>query len=142
MANCHDGTPNRRASSSAAQVASVDGSIVVMPVRARSAIASATWGSACPVIAPVSPRQRSTYSRPSTSVSRAPVAVSKVSGKLPGQRVIHGIGTPASSGPRASSARAAERGWRSTNLALLVGAEGGQAVAVDHGVNVVIPDYS
>ena len=43
--------------------------------RAWSASASATSGSAWPAIAPVSPRQKSTYSMPSTSVNRAPVAV-------------------------------------------------------------------
>ena len=72
IASCHEGSPNRRASSSATQAASGEGSMVVMPRLARSASASVTWGSACPVIAPVSPRQRSTYSFPSTSVSRAP----------------------------------------------------------------------
>ena len=51
---------------------------------------------------------------PSTSTSRAPDADSTNTGKAPGHRVIHGIGTPASSGPRACAASSAERGWRST----------------------------
>ena len=116
IANCQRGSPNRRPSSSATQIASSDGSIVVMPFVARSAMAAETAGRACPVMAPVSPRHRSTYSIPSTSVNRAPLAESTNNGNEPAQRVIHGIGTPASSGPSARSARAAERGWVSTNL--------------------------
>ena len=51
---------------------------------------------------------------PSTSVEpRAGGRRRRRAGSAPGQRVIHGIGTPASSGPRACSASAAERGCRS-----------------------------
>ncbi len=66
-----------------------------MPREACVVIASVIWGRAWPVIAPVSPRHRSTYSWPSTSVSLAPEARSTKSGNRPGQRVIHGMGTPA-----------------------------------------------
>ena len=67
---------------------------VVMPRTARSRIASATPTSPCPVIAPVSPRQKSTYSMPSASTNLAPSACSKNTGWVPGHLVIHGIGTP------------------------------------------------
>ena len=85
-------------------------------------------GSACPVIAPVSPRHRSTYSMPvDVGEPGARCADSTNSGKAPGQRVIHGIGTPASSGPRACSASSAERGCSVDEAALLVRAEVGAA---------------
>ena len=51
--------------------------------RRRRRRASAACGGACPVIAPVSPRHRSTYSMPSTSVNRAPTAVSTKTGNDP-----------------------------------------------------------
>src|SRR3954447_12863419 len=57
--------------------------MVVIPDRARSATAAATAGIAWPVIAPVSPRQRATYSTPSTSTSRAPEALARNSGNAP-----------------------------------------------------------
>ncbi len=44
IAICHSGTPKRRASSFATQVASAVGSIVVMPSSVRSRTASATAG--------------------------------------------------------------------------------------------------
>ena len=56
---CQNGRPNRRASSSPTQIASSVGSMNVMPRRARSAIAATEAAGAWPVIAPVSPRQRS-----------------------------------------------------------------------------------
>src|SRR5689334_20693079 len=51
---------------------------------------------------------------PSTSMKRPPSADSTKSGKEPGQRVIHGIGTPASRCSPASFASRAEVGCRST----------------------------
>ena len=110
IAICQLGSPNRRVSSSPTHNASSDGSMVVMPVRARSEMASAICGSPWPVIAPVSPRHRSTYSMPSTSVSRAPVAWSKNNGNAPGHRVIQDIGTPPSRDCLALFASVAERG--------------------------------
>src|SRR4029077_6144317 len=51
----------------------------------------------CPVIAPVSPKHKSTYSRPSTSVKCAPFArVTKI-GNAPAHFFIQFIGTPPSS---------------------------------------------
>ena len=73
-ANCQNGRPKRRASSSPTQAASSVGSIAVEPRAAWAAIAGTTGSGACPAIAPVSPRQRSTYSWPSTSTTRAPFA--------------------------------------------------------------------
>jgi hypothetical protein len=71
-ANCHSGRPKRRPSSSPTQAASSVGNIVVMPACSRStAIVS---GGECPAIAPVSPRQKSAYSLPSTSTTLAPCA--------------------------------------------------------------------
>jgi hypothetical protein len=65
--NCQSGSPKRRASSSPTQAASSVGSIVVTPAdRGRRG----RW----PAIAPVSPRQKSAYSWPSTSVTLAPSA--------------------------------------------------------------------
>jgi hypothetical protein len=88
--------------------------MVVIPCWARRATASATAGSAWPPMAPVSPRQRSTYSTPSTSTSRAPDARATKTGKAPAHRVIQGIGTPASSEPPACSASSRERGCVAT----------------------------
>ncbi len=73
--NCQYGRPKRRPSSSPTQAASSVGSIVVSP--ARSAIARVTGSGEWPAIAPVSPRQKSAYSLPSTSTRRAPLASSK-----------------------------------------------------------------
>jgi hypothetical protein len=56
---CQRETPKRRLSSSPTATESPLGSIVVMPFRRRSSTASAVTGGECPVIAPVSPRQRS-----------------------------------------------------------------------------------
>ena len=70
--NCHRGRPKRRPSSSPTHAASSVGSIVVMPARSRSAAIVASGE--CPAIAPVSPRQKSAYSLPSTSTRLAPLA--------------------------------------------------------------------
>jgi hypothetical protein len=73
VVSCHLAIPNRRCSSSATQAASSLGSIVV-----DRSTAAASPLPPCPVIAPVSPRQKSTYSMPSTSTNRAPSAVGDV----------------------------------------------------------------
>ena len=96
-ANCHDGSPKRRCISCPTHSASSLGSISVIPRGACAAIARSVGSGAWPVIAPVSPRQKSTYSWPSTSVKRAPSASAANTGKPPGQRVIQCIGTPPSS---------------------------------------------
>ena len=64
-ANCQYGSPKRRASSAPTHAASSVGSIVVMPSIWPIAriVGSGEW----PAIAPVSPRQKSAYSLPSTS---------------------------------------------------------------------------
>jgi hypothetical protein len=69
-ANCQNGRPKRRASSSPSQAASPVGSIVVTP-------AGDGCGGRWPAIAPVSPRQKSAYSWPSTSTTVAPSADSR-----------------------------------------------------------------
>jgi len=79
-ANCQRGRPNRRVSSSPTHSAASLGSISVIPRAACSATARTTGSGEWPVIAPVSPRQRSTYSRPSTSRKRAPHASSANTG--------------------------------------------------------------
>ena len=65
------------------------------PAAACSAIARSVGSGAWPDIAPVSPRQKSTYSRPSTSTKRAPCASRTKTGKPPGHFGIQCIGTPA-----------------------------------------------
>ena len=97
------------------QVASVEGNIVVIPRFAWAAKTSASPAGAWPTIAPVSPRQRSTYSWPSTSRNRAPSASATTRGKGTGQRAIHGIGTPARRCRPACDALAADSGWLSVN---------------------------
>src|SRR5664279_720834 len=52
--------------------------------------ASGEW----PAMAPVSPRAKSTYSRPSTSVTRAPLARARARGNPPAQFAIQVMGTP------------------------------------------------
>ena len=76
----------------------------VIPRAACSATARATGSGECPVIAPVSPRQKSTYSIPSTSRKCAPDASLAKIGKPPGHRTIQCMGTPASSEECARSA--------------------------------------
>ncbi len=53
--NCQAGRPKRRCSSAPTHSASSVGSIVLVPVRDRSATAAATAGGECPAIAAVSP---------------------------------------------------------------------------------------
>ena len=84
--------------------------MVVMPRPACRCTASVMNALAWPVIAPVSPRAKSTYSMPSTSTTRAPWASAKKIGNEPGQRVIHAMGTPVSRFLRADALRASERG--------------------------------
>src|SRR5262245_2604753 len=110
-ANCQNGSPKRRASSSPTQAASSVGSIAVEPRAACAAIAWTTGSGACPAIAPVSPRQKSMYSRPSTSTTRAPFASCTKTGKSPAQRAIQLIGTPNRSEERERSLSSSERGW-------------------------------
>src|SRR6266550_5183109 len=62
-------------------------------------------------MAPVSPRQRSTYSWPSTSTTRAPFASWTKTGNPPAQRAIQLIGTPNRSEERERSLSSRERGW-------------------------------
>ncbi len=95
--NCQSRRPKRRCISSPTTAASAVGSIAVIPSTSRSLTAATVAGGAWPVIAPVSPRQRSAYTLPSTSTSSAPSARSKKTGKSPGHRVIQFIGTPESS---------------------------------------------
>jgi hypothetical protein len=59
-ANCQRGSPNRRESSSPTHSASSLGSISVIPRATRSCTARTVASGEWPVIAPVSPRQRST----------------------------------------------------------------------------------
>ena len=54
-------------------------------------------GGACPAMAPVSPRQRSTYSWPSTHRKRAPLPSVTVMGKLPALRTC-GVGSGVAQG--------------------------------------------
>jgi hypothetical protein len=72
----HAGTPKRLLSWSPTTAASSVGSIVVAPPSSpsRRVTASTTGVGEWPAIAPVSPRQKSTYWWPSMSVSRAPRA--------------------------------------------------------------------
>src|SRR5680860_780840 len=59
IATCQWGRPKREESSSAARMESSVGSIKVIPLLSCSAIASTEAGGECPVMAPVSPKQRS-----------------------------------------------------------------------------------
>jgi hypothetical protein len=108
---CHSGRPKRAASSSAATTASSPGNIVVSRARRCRANARAIGGGEWPNMAPVSPRQKSMYSCPSTSTKRAPCAWSTNSGQGVDQSAIQCIGTPPTSEPTARSASASERGW-------------------------------
>jgi hypothetical protein len=89
------GRPNRRASSSPTTAASSVGSMVLAPPRpaSRRVTASTTAAGEWPAIAPVSPRQKSTYSWPSMSVTRAPRAPATYTGKPPAVLFIQVIGT-------------------------------------------------
>ena len=76
--NSQRANPKRRVSSSPTHAASSVGSIVVIPRGARNA--SSTGAGACPAIAPVSPRQRSTNSIPSSQTTRLPRASATATG--------------------------------------------------------------
>src|SRR6266550_7719156 len=69
-------------------------------------------------MAPVSPRQRSTYSWPSTSTTRAPFASWTKTGNPPAQRAIQLIGTPNRSEERERSLSSRERGWLSRKASI------------------------
>ena len=71
--------------------------MVVMARAACSAAVAATARGACPVIAPVSPRQKSAYSLPSTSKTVDPSALSANTGNPPAHFIIQLIGTPPNS---------------------------------------------
>src|SRR6516225_2767293 len=86
-----------------------------MPPRTRFATASATTSGECPVIAPVSPRHRSTYSRPSASVKCAPFAFVTNTGNSPAHFFIQFIGTPPSSESCARLYSSADCGCSATN---------------------------
>ena len=113
-ANCQIGRPKRALNSSAQAIASSVGSISVVPLRTWSQTASAVAAGAWPVMAPVSPRHRSTYSIPSTSVKRAPEASATKTGNAPAHSTIQCIGTPASSERPARAWSACERGCSAT----------------------------
>ena len=82
----------------------------MIPLAARRATASTTGAAAWPTIAPVSPRQRSAYSRPSRSVTCAPLASASAGGNPDAHFAIQLIGTPASSERLVRSNSARERG--------------------------------
>ena len=110
IANCHFGSPNRSVKLFATHCASAVGNIVVNPRCNWAPTASASAETACPVIAPVSPRQKSIYETPSTHENDPPLAASTYIGKAPGQRTIQGIGTPDSKPFCASCARRCDLG--------------------------------
>ncbi|MNC28963.1 hypothetical protein D3C75_771950 [compost metagenome] len=93
--------------------------MVVRPRPACSRRAAAIGAGEWPNMLPVSPRQKSTYSRPSTSTKRAPSARSTNSGTGVDQSLIQCIGTPPNSAWRARPASATDCGccsrkrWRS-----------------------------
>src|SRR5271169_2739738 len=90
------------------------GSISVIPRRACSSTALTVANGECPVIAPVSPRQKSMYRCPSTSKKCAPCASRTNGGNAPAHFTIQFIGTPASSDFRARSNSALDLGRSST----------------------------
>jgi hypothetical protein len=114
-ANCQDVRPKRLVSSSETESASSVGSMSVRPRAACSASARSVGSGACPVIAPVSPRQKSTYSIPSTSTKWAPCASRTNTGKPPGHLRIQCMGTPSKRLARARPASSRERGRVSAN---------------------------
>ena len=67
-------------------------------------------------MAPVSPRAKSTYVWPSRSLTRAPRARSRYSGKPPDHLTIQVIGTPPNNEPCAAANAAALRGLAVTNV--------------------------
>ena len=72
--NCQSGKPNRLANSAETIAASAVGNMAVIPLPACSRIAATVASGEWPVIEPVSPKQKSIYELPSTSVKRAPFA--------------------------------------------------------------------
>jgi hypothetical protein len=112
--NCHALRPNRRWSSSPAQMASSVGSMWVMPRRSWRSTAATVGSGPWPAIAPVSPRQKSMYSWPSTHENHAPLASSTKSGNGPAHLTIQFMGTPSRSERWARSWSAADRGWSAT----------------------------
>jgi hypothetical protein len=75
----------------------------VMPRRICRSTAAIVGEGPWPAIAPVSPRQKSVYSWPSTQRKRAPDASSTKSGNGDAHSTIQFIGTPSSSEPLARS---------------------------------------
>ena len=67
-----------------------------------------------------------------------PRTLDEHAGTTPAQRVIHGIGTPASSEPPACSESSRERGWVSTNRRSSSARSAARRVAVDHGRNLAV----
>src|SRR5882762_8690657 len=112
--NCQYGKPKRRFRSSPTKAPSSVGSISVIPCFTRFATASATISGECPVIAPVSPRHKSTYSFPSAQVKCAPFAFVTKTGNSPAHFFIQFIGTPPSSDCCARLYNSAERGCSAT----------------------------
>jgi hypothetical protein len=100
-ANDQRATPNRRASSAPASAASSVGIITDSPPRpaARRSIARSTGVGEWPAMAAVSPSEKSAYSSPSTSVTRAPDARSRYSRNPPAAMFIQVIGTRPNSEP-------------------------------------------
>ena len=92
--NCHIGRPKRSVRSSLTANASSVGNIAVSPELSCFLIASTVAAGECPVIEPVSPKQKSIYELPSTSLKCAPLALLTKSGYAPGHLVIQDIGTP------------------------------------------------
>src|SRR5215469_4889586 len=115
-ANCQNGKPKRLCNSSPTQTESSLGSIEVIPrascCRTAETVAAGEW----PVIAPVSPRQRSTYRWSSTSKISAPRASRTKGGKAPAHLTIQFMGTPPSSDFRERSKRAADLGRSEMNF--------------------------
>ena len=92
--NCHIGRPKRSVKSRPTASASSVGNIAVKPEFSCFLIAATVAAGECPVIEPVSPKQKSIYVLPSTSLKCAPLALFTKSGYAPGHLVIHDIGTP------------------------------------------------
>ena len=120
IAICHTGNPNRLVSSLPTSMASAVGSMLVTPRGAWVRSASIIGAMACPVIAPVSPRQKSMYVWPSTSRKVEPFAVSMKRGNAPGHRRIQFIGTPPKRCSSASANSSRDFGWFASNRSISV----------------------
>jgi len=95
---CQLRRPKRRCISSPTEIASSVGSIAVIPEASLPVTAATVGGGEWPVIAPVSPRQRSGVDAVvDVGVTSAPDAEATNTGNAPGHRVIQFIGTPESS---------------------------------------------